>query len=415
MGQKRAMILGAAAGQVPFISICKQLGCFVIAVSPKGDYPGFEIADKALYLDTRDKEAILKAAKEENIDFITTDQTDVSVPAVAYVSEKLGLPGIGYELSRTFTDKYLMRRKAKAIGIPVPEFFLARTYNDIIENIDRLSFPVIVKPTNSSGSRGVCRVDETEGLRAAFDNASAFSGNSEVIVEEFIEGREYLADGFAMNGQYITTDFGVKEYFDIPNTYISKMCMFSSASLADNDVEKDVVLTNTRLVKGMGIPFGITHAEYIHSAKDGKVYLVEIAARGGGVNLSSDITPEASGVNTNRLLLEYLVNGQTVNLEKIKLRKRVCAWRCFELVPGEIVHISGEDDVRRIDGVMKCCTESLYIGKKIEPLINDTFKHGPILASGENTEECFAVFDKAKDALDIRTRDENGVIHNIKW
>ena len=83
---KKIMILGAGAGQLPFINICKQKGAFVVAISPKGDYPGIKAADSFYDCDTRDKERILEIARKEHIDAITTDQTDVSVPAAAYVA-----------------------------------------------------------------------------------------------------------------------------------------------------------------------------------------------------------------------------------------------------------------------------------------------------------------------------------------
>lgn len=413
----KAMILGAGAGQIPFINICKKMGLETIVVSPKGHYPGFELADKCIYLDTTDKEAILEVATKEKIRFITTDQTDVAVPTVAYVSEKLDLPGIGYDLSLKFTNKYLMRLAAKELGVPVPNFFLAKSWCDVSSKIqsNELEYPIIVKPTNSSGSRGVTKVNAYSELEKAFNYAITFSPTKEAIIEEFIEGKEYLADGFAMNGDYITTDFGVKEYFDIPNTYISKMCAFSSPLLADNDVEEKLINTNNLLVKGLGLPFGITHAEYIYCPKDKQVYLVEIAARGGGVYLSSDITPKASGIDTNTLLLRYLAFGETFDVKSINLDKMVSAWRCFELVPGKIISIEGIDDLKSLPGIQKVCLDNIRIGMDIDKLTDDTKKIGPILAYGFNRNECLSVFNKAQEILKIQTINENGEINGIRW
>ncbi len=124
---KNVMILGAAAGQIPFIKICKSKGYNVIAVSPNGNYPGFDIADEIVYVDTSDKETILKKAIEMQIDAIMTDQTDVAVPSVAYVSEKMNLRSIGYHKAMIFTDKYSMRVEAQRNGIYVPVFYKANS------------------------------------------------------------------------------------------------------------------------------------------------------------------------------------------------------------------------------------------------------------------------------------------------
>lgn len=411
---KKVMILGANNGQIPFMNICKKMGAEVITISIKGDYPGFKVADRYYYCDICDKEKVLDIARREKIDAILTDQTDVSVPTVAYVAEKLGIKGIGYDVAVKFSDKYLMRQEARKAGIGVPEFFQAASYEEVEEQITPLKFPIMVKPTQSSGSRGVHKVCDIQALKNAVEDALLYSGNDKVIVEEFIEGREYIVDGLAINYQYINTDLGIKEYFDIPNMYISKMCMFSSANMIEDKKEKMLLEANKKLVETMGLKFGITHGEYIYSDKDQKVYLVEIAARGGGVYLSSDLTPLASGINVNEVLIDYVLNDTDYELNKLKFEKNVSAWICFELAPGKVTNIRGVEETKLIPGVYKVCVDNLYIGKDIEELINDTRKQGPVLVCAESREECFAVLDKVKETLQIETIGQNGV-EGIQW
>jgi carbamoyl-phosphate synthase large subunit len=411
---KKVMILGANDGQIPFMHICRGKGAYVIAVSIEGDYPGFRVADKSYYCDIRDKDAILKIAMEEGIDAILTDQTDVSVPTVAYVAEKMGLKGIGYETALKFTDKYIMRCEAKKAGIKVPNFGLATSYEEALKISQSLRYPIIVKPTNSSGSRGVIKVNDVGELKLAIAESLSCSGNNRVIVEEFIIGREYLVDGFALNYDYINTDLGIKEYFDKPNMYISKMCMFSSASLIDDANEEKVLNTNKKLVEAFGLKFGITHGEYILSDADQEVYLVEIAARGGGVYVSSDLTPLASGINTNELLVAYVLNDVQCNLKELVLDNRVAAWRCFELTSGTVTSIENIVETERIDGVYKVCLDYLNVGDKIFELTDDTRKHGPVLVTGNSREDCFSCIDKVKNTLKITTS-HNGKSDGIIW
>ena len=412
---KKAMVLGAGTGQIPFINLLKKHNCYVIVVSVKGHYPGFEIADKCYYVDTRDKVAVLDIAKREKIDIITTDQTDVSVPTVAYVAEKMGLKGIGVDTAAKFTDKYVMRTYAEKAGIPVPQFIQVTDTEGLHEKVVNMDYPLISKPVNSSGSRGVHRIDCSKDLKEKVLQSLEESFDKKVIIEEFIEGREYLADGLALDGEYITLDFGIKEYFDLPDTYISKMCMFSSSKLVSNESEEDVVKTNTTLVKAFHLPFGITHAEYIYNEKKKKTYLVEIAARGGGVYLSSHLTPRASGVNSNELLIDYLVNGKTKKLESLNLDKKVAAWICFALHPGKITKIDKVEEVRKIQGVTEVFLNDLNKGTQIGLLKDDTCKLGPILITGNNREECYNTIQKVKDTLVIETIDEVGITRGIIW
>ncbi len=411
---KNVMILGAAAGQIPFIKICKSKGYNVIAVSPNGNYPGFDIADEIVYVDTSDKETILKKAIEMQIDAIMTDQTDVAVPSVAYVSEKMNLRSIGYHKAMIFTDKYSMRVEAQRNGIYVPVFYKANSESEAISIIETMNLPVVVKPTRNSGSRGVRKITEKSEIVDAVKDAFSESHISEIIIEKFIRGKEYLVNGFALNYRYINTDIGEKEYFDLKGKYISKMCIFTSAKGELDDVEKKVLCVNQKLVEGIGLPFGITHAEYIYSYDDNEVYLVEIAARGGGVFLSSDLTPRACGINTNELLIDYVVDGKTVNVKELEFDNRVTAWRCFSFKEGLIHSIDGVEETRQIPGVFNVCIDDLYIGKRIEEIKDDKGKYGPILIEASSKKACIEAMKRAEKTLSIRT-ENNSIISEMVW
>ena len=411
---KKVMILGANNGQIPFINICKSMGAEVMAVSVKGNYPGFVIADKCYYCDIRDKDKVLKIARDEKVDAVLTDQTDVSVPTAAFVSECLGLPGIGYDTAMKFSDKYIMRCEAQKAGVAVPKFGQAGNYEEAERLVLDMRFPVMVKPTNSSGSRGVRKIYSLEELKDAVGTGIEHSGNSKVIIEEFIQGKEYIVDGLAINYQYINTDLGIKEYFDKPNMYISKMCMFSSAAMIENENEREVLKANEQLVKSLGLKFGITHGEYIYCEEDKKVYLVELAARGGGVYLSSHLTPISSGIRTNEILIDYVLNDTSYDLYKMEMDRKVAAWRCFELMPGIITNITGTSEVLKVPGVFKACLDGLYEGREVYELTDDTRKHGPILVSGSSRADCYKSLESIEKALKIETTGIQGV-QGIRW
>lgn len=403
------MVLGANDGQLPMINICKNKGYRTIVVSPLGDYPGFKLADKNVYLDTRDKDGILKEAITEKIDAIVTDQTDVSVPSVAYVAEQLAITGIGVETAIRFTDKFEMRNAAREAGINVPDYDQVDNIEDAIVVANQIGYPAIMKPVDSSGSRGVRKVNSTQDVIDNFEYTKSKSKKGTVIIEKFIIGKEYLADGFAMDYDYVTLDVGEKEYFDIPNIYVSKMCMFSSAALASRDRVMNMVKeTNDRLIKAFKLPFGITHAEYLYSELEDKVYLVECAARGGGVYLSSDITPSASGFNTNEALINYVVEGKKDMPGEKKLLNKVSGWVCFSFPDGEIVEISGIEETKKIPGVDKVITDKLFVGMNTKALQDDSGKFGPVLFTGDSKDECYQILEKIRNTLKIKVMTADG-------
>lgn len=414
MLNKKVMILGAAEGQIPFIKICKEHGYELFVVSIQGDYPGFQYADHCIYLDTRDKDTILKVARDEKIDAILTDQTDVSVPTVAYVSEQMGLRSIGYERSLLFSNKFLMRTAAKNLGVGVPNFCKATTYKDAIEETSTFCYPLIIKPVDSSGSRGVRKVCSPEELRMYFDDTKSYSRSGTVIVEEYITGKEYLADGIALNGRYHNLDLGTKEYFNKPGMYISKMCMFTSSTAINDPIEKTVLETNKKIVEGFRLPFGLTHAEYLVRETDKKVFLVEIAARGGGVFLSSDLTPRACGLDTNRILINYIVDGKIADIDDEKLGKDTAAWICFELHPGIIKAIKGVKETRNIPGVFMININKLKPGITVEATTDDTKKHGPVLIHSHSRDECYKTIQQVRQTLDVIVED-NGKEYHAGW
>ncbi len=411
---KKVMILGAGSGQVPFLKICRSKGYEVIVVSVPGDYPGFKLADKFYFVDTRDKDTILKIARDEKIDAILTDQTDVSVPTVAFVAEKMDLRGIGYETALKFTDKYLMRKAAKEAGVGVPAFDRAFNVAEAVDIAEKIGYPLIIKPVDSSGSRGVRRIDSPEDLKKEFDATKHYSLSGTVILEGFIEGKEYLVDGYAMDYEYCNLDLGIKEQFNLPGMYMSKMCMFSSAKRIKDRVGQMVLEANKKLATSMRLPFGITHAEYRYNKAEDKVYLIEIAARGGGDYISSDLTALASGFSTNEPLVDYIVNGNIHKANFDKLDDKVAAWLGVAFPADGIVrYIKGLENLQHIHGVYRHHMDNIFIGKKVHPPTDDTGRYGLILIHADTEDECYKIIGKAKNTLDIEIETADGIKKQI--
>ena len=198
---KKLIILGAGIYQVPLIKKAREMGLYTIVVSIPGNYPGFAFADQVRYLDTRDLEGILKAAREENIDGICTAGTDVAVAAIGYVCEKLGLPGISRQAARTVTDKRRMKQAFAAGGVATADFRTAFSEEEAQNAAEEIGYPVCVKAVDKSGSRGIQRAENPGELREAYAAARSVSDKEYVLVEEYLQAHEIGVDGFVQEGK----------------------------------------------------------------------------------------------------------------------------------------------------------------------------------------------------------------------
>lgn len=406
---KKILLLGAGIGQMPFLKICRAKSYEVLVVSPQGDYPCLKLSDKNFFVDVRDKEAVLKIAAAEKIDAVLTDQADVSVPTVAYVAEKLNLRGIGYETALKFTDKYLMRKAAKVAGVAVPEFNQAFNLAEAVDIAEGMGFPLIIKPADSSGSRGVRRINSAEDLKREFNATQAYSMSGKVILERFIEGNVYCADGYAVNNEHRNLILGITWQFDLPGRFIPAMRMFSSVKRVTDRAGQMLLAENEKLVTSMKLPFGITHAEYIYNTAEDKVYLTEIAARGGGNYISSDLTTLATGFDTNEALIDYVVEGIVRKVEPDKLDDKVSAYVDFGFpADGVVKSIAGLDDLKKIPGVYKVHMENCYVGKKVARLTDGTKRYGMILIAADDEDECRKVIAEVKRTLVVEIETADG-------
>jgi len=405
MKKSRLMVLGAGMCQVPIIRRARGMGFEVIAVSIAGNYPGLSIADRSYEIDVRDKERILEVAQEEGICGILTDQTDIPVPTVAYVAERLGLPGVSYDCACRFTNKYLMREYAEKAGVPVPKFAKASSPEEARDSAAGMKMPVIVKPVDSQGSRGVTVAADLSELDGVVDAALSFSPSSTVIVEEFFEGREVVIQGFVSGCRLTNLVMGDRVYFDIPNLFIPKQTLFPS--LLPEDLKARVFAVNTRLIESLAPRFGITHSEYLVNERTGDIRLVETAIRGGGVFISSDLIPLACGIDVNDLIIRLATGREGAPLDASGMVRRASGYVCFTLPEGVIRKIEGAEALRSLKGVHRAHIDDLYAGKRTGKLSDKTMRMGPILISGQDRDELDATMSKIRDtfSIEVETRD----------
>jgi len=402
---KRILILGAGEYQVPLIESAKKMGLFTIVVSPTGGYPGLNITDKAYFFDVRDKNKILEIAKKEVIDGVTTDQTDIAVSTVAYIAEKLNLAGIGFQVSKLFTDKYLMREKCKSAGIPTLKYTLVDTVREAENFCSVAGYPVVLKPVDNQGSRGVYKIHDNNELEKYFDDSRHFSSNKKVLIEEFIDGLEYVANSLTIDFKYQNLIIGDSSNFSFKNNFVPRQRLFPT--IQPIETRNKILELDKKVIKVFNLKNGITHAEYIIDKKTKQVYLLEIAARGGGVYISSDLIPLLTNLNSNTFLLKNAL-GEEFQYSIQNVSNIAVGYIAFYLPAGEVMSLSGIEEVDKLKEVIKHNLHSIKLNQQIESLKNKTARK-IILIKSSNRTELDSIIERLKIIIKITVKTKDGM------
>ena len=330
---KRILILGGSTLQLPAIKAAKNMGWQVIVADGKKDIPGFDLADRFLHIDLKDRRAMEIAAGEilENVglDGVFTAGTDFST-TVAWVSEKLGLPGIPYAAALNATDKGRMRSCFSGAGLPSPDFFVINSLEPL--GYPPFGFPVVVKPVDNMGARGIRRVDTPEELRIAAENALSLSRSGQVIIEQFIPGPEFSIDALVFEEEiYIC---GIADRHIVFPPYFIEIG-HTIPSQAPVSEQQGIIETFKKGVKVLGIHHGAAKGD-IKLSPQGPI-IGEIAARLSGGYMSGWTYPYASGVDVTAAALKIAVGNPPGDLREKE--QYVCAERAFISIPGKVKKI----------------------------------------------------------------------------
>jgi len=267
---------------VPLIKTARDMGIYTIVASIPGNYPGFEFADKIYYENTVDYDSILKIAQEEKIDGIVTAGTDVAVITIGKVCDELGLSGLSFEAAQIAANKMLMKTNYEKYGVRTARFRqISFDCNDIYKEVKELTFPLIFKSVDSSGSRGIVRVDTVADFDSALAEVRCNTRTDYFIVEEFVEGEEFGAQAFVYNGE-IKFIIPHGDYVFQGNTGVP-IGHYAPYAL-DHDVIQDTKTQLSNAIKAMQLDNCAINADFI--LKDNKVYVLEIGGRSGATCLA---------------------------------------------------------------------------------------------------------------------------------
>lgn len=409
---KKLLIIGAGIGQVPLLQKAKARGIHVTVVSIPGNYPCFELADDIIYMDIYNRDGIVEEARKREITAVISDQNDLMIPTVAYVSEKLGLPGNKFDTVMTFCNKNRFRDMCDAAGVPCPKH-KSVSKETIAAPID-MSFPLMVKPADSQSSIGVKKVRNEQELKEALDFAISKSPTGNAIVEEFFQGCEVVCEGFINEGKYYLLQFADRKYFDLPEVLIPSQTLFPST--LKKEFKDRIVECESKLAAYAKPSFAIVHSEYLINEATGEIRVVESALRGGGVYISSDLVPMATGIDINDVLLRKVL-GEEVDVDKVfdQRKENASAYVCFYLNEGTIGFVKGVEEVKALPFVREAYINDLQVGQKTGLPTYKGARKGPILVYGSDLEDLERNILTVQNTLHAEVKEGNGTISGIHW
>jgi biotin carboxylase len=396
---KTIFIVGAGVMQLPALRAARAMGWRVIAADGSREAEGVPLADRFEHVDLKDHQAMAEAVRrcqaDGGVDGVFTAGTDFSA-TVAWAAEQCGLPGIGYQTALNATDKVRMRNVFREQAVPQPAFMALCPDDDPAAALERLGFPLVVKPVDNMGARGVRRIDTVPELVSAVKTAFEFSRSGRVIVEEYVAGPEFSLDALVYRGRPVLC--GLAERHISFEPYFVEMGHTMPAML-DEQVKTAITAVFFRGIRALGIDNGAAKGDIKLSARGPVVG--EIAARLSGGYMSGWTYPHASGVDLTRAALRL-----AVGLEPGDLSPKTdwfSAERAFISLPGIVETITGLEEARATPGITDVFLRA-RTGAGVQFPRNNIEKCGNVISRAPSREEAVRSAQEALASIFIRLR-----------
>ena len=387
---------------MPWLQYLKSKGHKIALVDPHISSVCVPFADIHLQYDARDSEGILTAVKNQNllIEFVTSDQTDVSTLTVAELSQHLGTRGNSVEAVGRFTNKAINREFVSSVDPKhVPAFKSVQCVNDIYDFMKHVNSDIIIKPVDAQSSRGISRItliDNNQAVEDALNNAFGQTRLDYIIAEQFVIGTELTVEGLMTPGRHHTLAVSSKKHF---RTGIASELRYPAA--LSTDLKDKLEQFHNNIIEKSGLTYGITHAEYIIS--DNNFYLVEMACRGGGSLIPSDIVPFVSGVDVYGTFYE-LQQGKTPQLVPDKRQKHAVLY-FFEYPSGLVVDVKGLEKASQLPGIQSLELE-FKCGDIIKSAGDDRSRQGYTIVFADSEHELEERLQRLINILEVRINEE---------
>ncbi len=385
------MVIGAGSAQAAGIRRARELGCHVIAVDGNPNSPGFKEASEYVALDFSKTDEVVKLASKKKIDAVMTVSCDAALYAVAEVVEKLNLPGLNHKMVDSALNKYNLRKNCAAAGIPVPFFAPSYSLEECCDACKKAKYPCVVKPMDSSGSRGVTFVNNDSQIPEAYERAKQ-NTKTGVLVESFMPGVESSVEGFVLSdGVHIEA---LSDKIRTPPPYLLDTDVIFPTKYEGKQLQdiKNMAISVMECLHLNPTPF---HMEMMITPEGPR--LVEVGLRGPGFKVFSHIIPKVTGFDVLKANIEvsFGINPKFKTRNVCASVIKFIAGRC-----GVVKSISGIDEARKIPGVDEI---EIYVkpGDKTHELKSGADRIGHILVYSETREKALETAEDAAQKVKV--------------
>lgn len=395
---KTLLIVSGGLEAVPGIQKARELGLHVVVSDGNPEAPGFAVSHDHIVASTYDIAGTVEAAGNYHkhirpIDGVMCVAADVPL-TVASVASSLGLPGIPIASAKLAMDKMAMKSRFMADGIPVPWFSAVDSVSDLRQVIGQRGFPMVLKPVDSRGARGVLRLTEAVDIAWAFGEAVRHSPTERVMVEEFLTGSQISTESLVIDGYACTPGFSDRNYEFLdrfaPHMIENGGDLPSELPAGEQQAVRELV---ARAAASMGIRNGVAKGDVV--VRDGEPYVIELAARLSGGYFCTHEIPLNTGVDLVGTAIRMAL-GERVDTRDLEPRyQRFVCQRYLFPEPGRVVDVSGHKEVEQWEGIAMCQVR-VRPGDVLRSMDSHPARAGVVIATGGSRE---AAAERARAAV----------------
>lgn len=385
--QKKVLIFGVGELQRSIIDRAKKMGLYTVGIDPCADATCKDCVDVFEVVPGQDYEVHCAVIEKYGIDAIVTAATDKPLVMMARIAEKYGFPFYSVETAKWSTDKFQMKERFELGGVPHAQGRLISK----VEEAEGLVFPVIVKPRDNSGSRGVKLCRDKNELQISIDEALENSKLDTVLVEEFIEGPEYSIESLHHDGKSEVIQFTEKKTTEFP--YNVELGHIQPANISDENKQKIREIIS-KIGKALNFENCPSHTEL--KINDRGIFVIETSPRLGGDYITSTLTPLSTGVNLEDELLKISL-GEVINPSPKAVQYSGVRFFAFE--EGSVIkHVPNEEFVKGWPHVVDF-SFTLKEGDKVNRITSSLNRYGQLILQAGNRDAIEEAFDKYEKVI----------------
>lgn len=386
-GKKAVLIFGVGPLQESIIKRAKKMGLYTVGIDPCADATCKDCVDAFEVVPGQDYEGHCAVVEKYGIDAIVTAATDKPLVMMARIAEKYGFPFYSVETAQWSTDKFQMKERFELGGVPHAQGRLISKADEAEE----LVFPVIVKPRDNSGSRGVKLCRNKEELEVSMNEALEVSKLDTVLVEEFIEGPEYSIEGLHHDGKSEVIQFTEKKTTEFPYNVELGHIQPANISKENQQIIREIV---SKIGSALHFENCPSHTEL--KINDRGIFVIETSPRFGGDYITSTLTPLSTGVNLEDELLKISL-GESINSQPKAVQ--YSGVRFFSFEEGSVIkHIPNGEFVKTWPHVVDF-SFNLKEGEKVNRITSSLNRYGHLTLTAGNRDAIEEAFDKYEKTI----------------